>query len=163
KAKFGLELVLAHLEDSTRAALPFAACIGVAAGAGGALYLLTEAIAAGVDDRRITRLFARGEETLLTCRDTSPRDYSWWKDQLGTAAVCLGPCARATSRELARWAAEVVEECLASAPEESEIHDVSLVKGTAGTAHLWHRIYRAGGDSRCLAASLLGWERAIES
>jgi hypothetical protein len=162
-AKSGLELVLAHLEDAALRALPLTGSPGVAAGAAGMLYLAAEAIAAGVDEQRAKRLLAKCDEALLAGCGDSARPCSWWSGELGMAAVCLQSGRGNGSGGRSRWTAQAVERCLVWMPAEGETPDTSLIKGAAGAAHLWNRIYRTGGDSRCRKASLEWWERVIES
>ena len=133
KAKFGLELVRAHLEDAAKRSPDFGGA-GVAEGAAGVLCLIEQAVVEG--------------------RTNGRRPCSWWDGELGVAGLVLERAA-----ERPAWARDAVERCLSWAPKQEE--DASLVRGAAGTAHLWNRIYGWTGDARCQEASVRWWERAI--
>ena len=133
KAKLGFELVRAHLEDAAKRSPDFGGA-GVAEGAGGVVGLIDQAVVDG--------------------RTNGARPCSWWNGELAVAAVMLGK-----SAEKPAWTQDAVERCLAWAPEQE--NDASLLRGAAGAAHLWSRIYGCTGDARCKDASGRWWERAI--
>jgi hypothetical protein len=153
-AKQGLELVIGHLEGWAQRA-PCDGVAGVAGGLGGMLYLLSEAAASGVDAPRANRLLTRCIEVLPDPHAESANPCSWSEGELGTAAVCL----RAGPDEYHRWAVRWLARCL---EVTAAGHDLSLVTGAAGAAHLWNRISRVEDDQRYREASLRWWERTIE-
>ena len=133
RAKFGLELVRAHLKDAASRSQIFE-CAGVAEGAGGVLSLIELASA--------------------EVRTFGPKPCSWWDGELGVAAVAGGWDGDALAARV-----DARERCLAWPPEQE--NDASLLRGAAGAAHLWSRLYGSTGDARDREASLWWWQRAI--
>jgi hypothetical protein len=133
RAKFGLDLVRAHLRDAASRSRIFEAA-GVAEGAGGVLGLI--------------------EPAQAEARTFGPKPCSWWDGELGVAAVAVGWAPGTLAPRI-----DALERCLAWAPERE--NDASLLRGAAGTAHLWSRLYGSTGDARSREASLGWWQRAI--
>lgn len=163
-ARKGLELVFAHIEDAaqrTGAQLFDGAYCGVASGICGLVYLLSEVRTTGIEVSRSSGLLARCIDVLdVSCRRPST-SLSWSAGDLGIAAVCLQKPPGAGSEQLYRLGASLLERCLELAPEAG-LSGPSLLAGAAGTAHLWNRIWQAGGDFRCRAASLQCWGKTID-
>ena len=142
-AKFGLELVMAHLGEAAKAELPFATT-------GDVLYLAEETGEAGVASAQADRLRAVCTQSLLRAQNET------WRDELSAAPIVSQR--RPHSPELAEWIRHALERCLQVAPAD----DDSRLQSMAVTAHLWSRIYRSSENFRCQAAALKWWERAIE-
>jgi hypothetical protein len=149
-AKLGLELVLAHLEAAAGPATIFNGKPGVANGLGGLLYLVSDAVAAGIGSPGTHRLVTACEQAGLDGQERCEESCFWWDGSLGVAAVRFRSAHASTFEQ-------VLERCMECAPEG----DASLLRGAAGVAHMWGRLYGRSGDPKYRAAALRWWEQAI--
>ena len=139
---------------------------GVAHGVAGVLYLLNEAIAAGVEVARASRLLQGGVAWLLERQGL--RDYAvgssscarlgitdepspgWCEGDLGILSV-LRQITRRTDREdWGQFCQALSDACLARIGLNRSVKDSSLCHGCAGIAHICNRIYQESGDPRFL-------------
>lgn len=148
--KLGLELVLGHLEAGAGPAMIFNGKPRVAEGPGGALYLLLEAGEAGTRSPGTSRLLTACEQSLSGGQERCENFCFWWDGSLAVAAVRL-QWARASTT------GQILEGCL-----ESALHgEASLLRGAAGAAHLWGRVYARAGHPQYRAAALRWWDHAL--
>ena len=149
-AKLGLELVLAHLEAAAAPAKVFDGKPWVADGLAGLLYVVSAAAEAGTGSPGIRSLLTACEQALLEGQEKCRKSCFWWDGSLGIASVRHRSAGPSIFEPMLRW-------CMESAPDG----EASLLRGAAGAAHMWSRVYGSLGDPRYRAAALRWWEHAI--
>jgi len=145
--------------------------LGVAHGIPGAIALLARFIAADIAPERSRRLLDGAVALLLgaAAPDRAPRFAAWLPDDapvtrvawcygdLGIAAVLLGlpdPAWRAEGLALAR--------ACAARLDDPSMRDASLCHGTAGAAHVFHRMALATGEPALADAARTLFARTLE-
>jgi len=145
--------------------------LGVAHGIPGAIALLARFAAAGIAPERSRRLLDGAVALLLGAAPAAnaPRFQAWLPDRspagriawcygdLGIAAVLLGlpePAWRAEGLALARACATRIADPM--------LRDASLCHGTAGAAHVFHRMALATGEPALADAARTLFARTLE-
>jgi len=149
--------------------------LGVAHGVPGIIHFLGAVLAAGIEVDRVRPLLAGAVEWVIA-QQRPPGSRSWFSSwvpgesdsrptwcygDMGILAVLL-QVARITGRDDWReFAQGLLEHCLAWPPDLARINDAPLCHGTAGTAHIFNRIYQSEGDPRCRDAAIAWFERTL--
>jgi lantibiotic biosynthesis protein len=198
RAVLGLELVLYHLEksaerldhgiswrtgpellpESQRETCPDGYYnLGAAHGVPGIIYLLGEAIAAGVEPTQAGRLLEGSMEWLIA-QQRPPGSVSWFSSwvngreshdsrlawcygDLGILAILLQTARRSDREDWRKFSRGLLDHCLDWPLDRTGVGDSPLCHGAAGIAHIYNRIYQDEGDSKCLEASIAWFERAL--
>jgi lantibiotic modifying enzyme len=154
--------------------------LGVAHGVPGVIALLSELCRLGIQANRARPLLDSAVHWLLAQRrpeDGSPSSYAsfvgpvfesrparlaWCYGDPGIAAILL-VAARATDSE--NWEDEALTIATRAAqtqPEVSRIRDSGLCHGALGLAHLYNRIYQAGGGGLFAESARLWYRLGLE-
>jgi lantibiotic modifying enzyme len=152
--------------------------LGVAHGAPGAIAMLAQACAAGVEAQRARPLVEGAVAWLLAQRipdspgaqfgyDVRPGEpivsarSAWCYGDPGVAAV-LWLAATCMNRQ--DWAREAIDMAVAAAAlseEETRVKDAGLCHGAAGLAHIYNRLHQASGEPRLAEAAKFWFERTL--
>lgn len=135
--------------------------LGLPHGIPGIIALLARFVARGIQVPRASRLLHGAVEFILSvpapssggryppwlpnAKPISTR-LAWCYGDLGVATAILGAGLYANEQ---RWVTEglaLARSCAARTLEQARIHDAGLCHGTAGIAHMFHRIARATND-----------------
>jgi hypothetical protein len=152
--------------------------VGAAHGAAGVLAVLAKLHERGISPTRTRRLLRRGVDWLVDQRRQHPGsrfaacihdDYrdtpvrtAWCYGDLGVA-VCLLSAARALGDDrLAAISLEIARESAQRPFEDTGVVDASLCHGSAGVAHLFHRLYQATGDETLREAAVSWCRRTLD-
>lgn len=96
-------------------------------------------------------------------RDVTPEPAraAWCYGDPGVAAA-LFAAARALERpSLEAFALDVAHAAARRDPSTTGVVDAGLCHGSAGLAHIFHRLYRASGDEECRRAAIAWFERLL--
>ena len=144
--------------------------VGVAHGSAGVIALLARFAANAIAPVRTRRLLDDAVACLLAAEPAmaSPRYPTWYSEPDGDApearlAWCYGDLgislalvAAARATDNATWSTAAItlaHGCAGRSPSEGHVHDGGVCHGAAGAMHLFHRLYRATGDSIFAAAT----------
>lgn len=150
--------------------------LGVAHGLPGALFFLSEALAAEIQPKLAEELLHGGVKWLMKMQNTqrlpvrfdlavppfipAPNRLAWCYNDLGIAAVMLHVALRTQCEEYHTFATNLVNHCL-SVAGELRSPDAGLCHGATGVAHIMTRIYQSEGNQRCSDAAINYYERAL--
>lgn len=149
--------------------------LGVAHGIPGVLAVLARFVAAGLEAPRAARLVDGCAAFLLAvppragnrypawlpAPDDQPCRVGWCYGDLGVAFALLA-AADARARDDWRTIALDLARGMARRPfPDPSIVDAGLCHGSAGAAHLFHRLYRATGDQEFAAAARAWLDRTL--
>lgn len=153
--------------------------LGVAHGIPGIIHFLGEVSATDIVDRERSSQLLDGAVNWLLAQErpvgsrsrfssyVSPGKESidcrmaWCYGDLGILSVLLQVARQTGRRDWRNAVDELLSHCLAWPPDQTGIVDAPLCHGAAGVAHIFNRIYQTEGDSRCLNAALLWYERTM--
>ncbi|HEX9942700.1 MAG TPA: lanthionine synthetase C family protein [Thermoanaerobaculia bacterium] len=149
--------------------------LGVAHGVPGAIALLAQACAAGLDardlvDGAVAWLLAQKlpaeagsvfSYNVAPGVGPTPARLAWCYGDLGIAAALLA-AARAVGEEgREREALEIARQAANRPTEVSGVVDAGICHGAAGAAHLFNRLHQATGDPLCREAALRWLDRTL--
>lgn len=149
--------------------------LGVAHGIPGALFLLAEIRAAGIQRDLAGELLNEGVKWLMNVENDrsptrfeltipsfapSPPRLAWCYNDLGVAAVML-QVSRCTGSELHRaFGRGLLDHCLSIA-SQLRSSSAGLCHGAASVAHIMNRIFQLDNDRRCLDLALHYYQRVL--
>jgi hypothetical protein len=153
--------------------------LGVAHGIPGILALFAEAYAAGIATERIRGMLSRAVPWLLAQRlekgagssfaassglaeAYEPARLAWCYGDAGVAVVLLAVARRLRRADWEGQALEVARAAAARTFASSGVRDASLCHGAAGLGHLFHRLFRATGDTQFRDAAGLWFAEALD-
>lgn len=95
---------------------------------------------------------------------SEPARLAWCYGDPGVAATFVGAGRALDDPRLIDFGVEVAHAAARRdpTPEKSSVVDDGVCHGTAGLAHVFHRIHRATGDATCRDASLFWLDRLLE-
>ena len=138
---------------------------GMAHGAAGAIALLARMLQEGAASPEAVSLLAAAVGGVIHRRrhgvDDEEDDLAWCAGDAGLSVALLA-AAHACGRE--DWEQAALRTAAGAAdryPEDAGGLDPALCHGTAGLAHLFHRLYQATGDPALLAAARRWLERTL--
>jgi hypothetical protein len=150
--------------------------LGVAHGLPGALFFLSEAMAAQIQPVLAEELLHGGVKWLAYMQNTGrlparfdlaappfiapPARLAWCYNDLGIAAVMLHVAHRTQREKYRALATDLLAHCLSVAGELGS-PDAALCHGATGVAHIMSRLYRSQGDQRCFDAAISYYERSL--
>jgi lantibiotic modifying enzyme len=153
--------------------------LGVAHGVPGVIALLADACRLGIGAEKASPLLEGAIRWVLSHRlsarpgacypsivipgvEPQPSRLAWCYGDPGVAATLLY-AARALGREeWERTALDIAAHAAGAAPEDSGIRDAGLCHGALGLAHIYNRIYQAGGDERFADAARLWYRLGLD-
>jgi hypothetical protein len=91
-----------------------------------------------------------------------PARLAWCYGDPGVASAVLSAGRALGDPAIVAFALEIAHLAARRSYESSQVVDAGLCHGTAGVAHVFHRLYRSTGDATCRAAALAWFERALE-
>ena len=153
--------------------------VGLAHGIPGIVALLGLAIEADVDVERCRQLLEGAVRWLLAQRlprecvscfpshvgteaDAAPARCAWCYGDPGVAIALWGAARRAGMADVERAALGIARHAAEVRERRDDVRDAQLCHGSAGVAHLFHRLHRATGDASAKAAALYWFERTLE-
>lgn len=149
--------------------------LGMALGAPGIIAFLGEACAAGVDDQGLARravawllaqklpveAASRFPYTVAASSRPSGRQLAWCYGDLGIAAALLGAARRLDEPAWEREALKIADSAAKRRIGDVRAVDGCLCHGTAGTFHLFNRIYQATGHEHYKLAAEAWLEQTV--
>jgi hypothetical protein len=152
-----------HVPDDVRAQLPADHVdLGLAHGVPGVIAVLARMSDADLEIERAARLVDGAVAYLRVPRAVTPR-VSWCHGHLGIA-LALHAAAHARRRD--DWRAEAHALALGIARrllDDAGVIDAGMCHGSAGAAHLLHRLHRATGDAEIGLAARAWLDRTLAS
>jgi len=152
--------------------------MGVAHGVPGVIGLLADACRLGIRPEKAHPLLEGAVRWVLSHRlreqrascfpawvvpgiEARPSRLAWCYGDPGVAATLLSAARAVGNEEWERAALEIALHA-ATAPDESGVQDAGLCHGAFGLAHLYNRIYHAGGGEPFADAARLWYSRGLD-
>jgi lantibiotic biosynthesis protein len=151
--------------------------LGVAHGMPGVIHFLSEAMAAGVEHKGAGPLLDGAVDWLMAQRrpagsaswfsgwlapgHATDSRGAWCYGDIGILSVLFQVARRRRRDDVRRFANDLLDHCLARAPEDYGVVDAPLCHGATGAAHVFNRLYQVEGDPRCRDAALAWFDRAL--
>lgn len=153
--------------------------LGVAHGVCGTIALLADAYRLGIRPEKARPLLEGAVRWLLSHRlsprpgacypafvspgvQPSPTRLAWCYGDPGVAATLLYAARAAGVEEWEHAALDIARHAAAAAPEDSGVQDAGLCHGAFGLAHLYNRIYHAGGGEPFAEAARLWYRQGLD-
>jgi class I lanthipeptide synthase len=149
--------------------------LGVAHGVPGVIAFLADACRLGIRREKARPLLDDAVHWVLSHRlfehfpawvvpgiDARPSRLAWCYGDPGVAATLLAAARAVDNAEWERAGLEIALRAATSAPEDARVQDAGLCHGAFGLAHLYNRIYQAGGDDAFAEAARLWYSRGLD-
>jgi hypothetical protein len=153
--------------------------LGVAHGVPGVIGLLADACRLGIRPETARPLLEGAVRWVLSQRlpegrgacfpawvapgiEARPSRLAWCYGDPGVATALLYAARAVGNREWERTALDIAARAASAAPEEAGVHDAGLCHGAFGLAHLYNRIYQAGGGDSFADAARLWYRRGLD-
>jgi len=148
--------------------------LGVAHGVPGVIAFLANACRLGIRPEKARPLLEGAVRWVLSYRgprfpawvepgvEAQPSRLAWCYGDPGVAAILLSAARAIGNEEWERVALDIALRATTAAPEDSGVQDAGLCHGAFGLAHLYNRIYQAGGDERFADAARLWYRRGLD-
>lgn len=153
--------------------------LGVAHGVPGIIALLADACRLGIRQDRARPLLdgavrwlalqplSRQSGACFPSRigpgiEATPSRLAWCYGDPGVAATLLYAARAVEVKEWEDMALAIAAHAASAAPEDTGVRDMGLCHGALGLAHLYNRIYQAGGDELFADAARLWYRLGLE-
>jgi class I lanthipeptide synthase len=153
--------------------------LGVAHGVPGVVALLADACRLGIRPEKARPLLEGAVRWVLSHRlpghrgacypasigpgiETRPTRLAWCYGDPGVAATVLYAARAAGVEEWERAALDIAIHAASAAPEDAGVQDAGLCHGAFGLAHLYNRIYQAGGGDVFADAARLWYRQGLD-
>ena len=150
--------------------------LGVAHGVPGVIALLAGTVRHGVRAERARplldgavrwvlaqRLDGRGyPASVMSGVEAKPARLAWCYGAPGVAATLLDAARAVGNEEWEHAALDIAREAAGAAPQHSGVQDAGLCHGALGLAHLYNRIYQAGGGEPFADAARFWYAQGLD-
>ena len=150
--------------------------LGVAHGVPGVIAFLAAACRRGIRSERARPLLEGAVRWVWSQRlseqrfpawvvpgiEAKPSRLAWCYGDPGIAATLLSAARALGNDEWERAAFDIALRAATAAPEDAGVEDAGLCHGAFGLAHVYNRIYQAGGDARFADAARLWYRRGLD-
>jgi hypothetical protein len=153
--------------------------LGVAHGVPGVIAFLADACRLGIRPERARPLLEGAVNWVLSHRlaerrgasfpawvvpgtPAQPSRLAWCYGSPGVAATLLSAARALGNEEWERAALDIALRAATAAPEDAGVQDAGLCHGAFGLAHLYNRIYQAGGGEPFADAARLWYCRGLD-
>ena len=148
----GVPAVIAFLADACRLGIRYER----------ARHLLDGAVRWVVSHQFPERTGPRYPTVILPGGEAPPSRLAWCYGDPGVAATLLHAARAIGVEEWRETALDIATHAATSAPEDSGIRDAGLCHGALGLAHIYNRIYQAGGGELFAGAARFWYGRGLD-
>lgn len=124
--------------------------------------LLEGAVRWVLSHRLSDRPGARYPASVMPGLEPSPSRLAWCYGDPGVAAALLYAAHVTGVPEWEHAALDIARHAATTAPEDAGVHDAGLCHGALGLAHLYNRIYQAGGGEPFADAARLWYRQGLD-